>query len=91
MFCKFEGEVEKCGAVVGHGGKGMPEQRPAIVAAPDGRHTVKNRVLLIPAQPALANENCIDEPLLGLNGMRYGTLNPKQVRQKSVHCNQLGV
>ena len=91
MFCEFQGEVEKCGAVVGNGGKGKPEQRPAIVAPPDARHTLKNRILLISAEPALPNENCIDEPLLRLNHIRYGTLNPKQVRQKSVHCNQLGV
>ena len=91
MFCEFEGEVEECRVVVGHGGKGMSEQGPAIVAPPDGRHTVKNRVLLIPTQPALANNNCVDELLLGLNGMWYGTLRPKQVGQKSVRCNQLRI
>ena len=91
MFCEFYGEVEESGVAVGHGGKGMSEQRPAIVAPPDGRHRVKNRVFLTPTQPALANKNCIDELLLSLNGLRYGTLLPKQVRQKSVRCNQLGV
>jgi hypothetical protein len=69
----------------------MSEQCPAIVAPPDGRYTVKNRVLLIPTQSALADNNGVDEALLGLNGTRYGTLRPKQVRQKSVRCNQLRI
>ena len=60
MFCKFEREGEECRVAVGQGGKRMSEQRPTIVAPPDGSHAVENRVLVISAQPALAKNNCID-------------------------------
>ena len=70
MFCQFEREIEECRVAIGHGGKGVPEQRPAIVVVPDDRHTFKNRVLLVPAQPALPDNDCIDELVLRLNGPR---------------------
>src|SRR5207253_1352355 len=79
MFCKLQGEVEERELVVGHAGKGKSEQGLAIVVAPDGRHRVKNRVLLSPTQPAFANNSCVDELLLSLNRSRHGTLNPKKV------------
>lgn len=87
MFCKLEGEVEEWEVAVGKPGNGMSEQRPAIIAPSEGRHCFKNRAFLTPTQTAFANDHGMDELLLSLNGLRYGTLNTKKVRKKSVNCN----
>ncbi|MGA8762423.1 MAG: hypothetical protein WB562_05995 [Candidatus Sulfotelmatobacter sp.] len=71
--------------------KGLSKERPAIIAAPDRGNTPKNRVFLGPAQPSLANQHCIDEPLFRVDDMWQGTLRLKQVWQKSIRCNQLRI
>jgi hypothetical protein len=96
MFCEPEREVPERKVKdrrvpVGQGRNSLCEQRPAIVAAPDRRHTAKNRILLVPAQPPLLNQNGIDEALFGLDGARQNTLRPKQARQNSIHGNQLRI